>query len=223
MHLGLNKLPWYGQLLVFAGIGLVGILSYHYFYAGFPAGFLPDGGSTVREAIATKQMELLRERQEIARGHAAEKRLVAFKAEFRELEGRFDALKAVVPEQRDVADMLRRIQTLATQSSLVVKAFRPQAVANKTLHQEWPMAIELDGTYHNLARFFDQVSKVPRIINIGAIAIKAKDVKDTQDGTTITAQCTATTFVLLDKATQAAAAAKNGGVPAGARPPSAAR
>ena len=84
-----------------------------------------------------------------------------------------------MPEQRDVADMLRRIQTLATQSSLVVKAFRPQAVANKTLHQEWPMALELDGTYHNLARFFDQVSKVPRIINVGGIAIKAKTANET--------------------------------------------
>ncbi len=112
---------------------------------------------------------------------------------------RFDALKAVVPEQRDVADMLRRIQTLATQSSLVVKAFKPQAIANKELHQEWPMGLELDGTYHNLARFFDQVSKVPRIINVGSIAIKGKKEEETVDGTTITAQCTATTFVLLDK------------------------
>jgi type IV pilus assembly protein PilO len=103
-----------------------------------------------------------------------------------------------------VADMLRRIQTLATQSSLVVKVFRPQAVVSKTLHQEWPMTLELDGTYHDLARFFDHVSKVPRIINVGAIAIKGKPTKDTVDGTTITAQCTATTFVLLDKPTAAA-------------------
>ena len=61
------------------------------------------------------------------------------------------------------------------------------------------MTLELDGTYHDLARFFDHVSKVPRIINVGGIAIKGKPAKDTVDGTTITAQCTATTFVLLDK------------------------
>ena len=62
------------------------------------------------------------------------------------------------------------------------------------------MTLELDGTYHDLARFFDHVSKVPRIINVGSIAIKGKPAKDSvADGTTITAQCTATTFVLLDK------------------------
>jgi type IV pilus assembly protein PilO len=105
--------------------------------------------------------------------------------------------------------MLRRIQTLATQSSLVVKVFRPQAVVSKQLHQEWPMTLELDGTYHDLARFFDHVSKVPRIINVGSIGIKAKPAKDVvAEGTTITAQCTATTFVLLDK--PAAAAGKPG-------------
>jgi len=214
MHLGLNKLPWYGQLLLFAAISGAGIGSYHYWYA-----------SSIRADLEIKAQQLLREHQDIARGHAAEKRLVEFKGELKELEGRFEALKAVVPEQRDVADMLRRIQTLATQANLVVKAFKPQAVANKTLHQEWPMALELDGTYHNLARFFDQVSKVPRIINVGSIAIKAKPETETGDGTSITAQCTATTFVLLDKAAQAANARKPGarpGVPV-ARPPTAAR
>lgn len=215
MNLGLNRLPWYWQVMLFSGIGLAGILSYHYFYSGFPSGFLPDSGTTMRSEIAAKETQLVRERQDIAKGRAAEKRLVEFRAELKDLESRFEALKAVVPEQRDVADMLRRIQTLATQASLVVKVFRPQAVANKTLHQEWPMSLELDGTYHNLARFFDQVSKVPRIINVGSIAIKAKNEKDTADGTTITAQCTATTFVLLDKALVAAGARKQAGARAG--------
>ena len=115
-----------------------------------------------------------------------------------------------MPEQRDVADMLRRIQTLATQASLVVKAFRPQAVANKTLHQEWPMAPR--ARWH-----LSQPGPLLRPGEQGAahhqrrlIAIKAKNEKDTEDGTTITAQCTATTFVLLDKAAQAANARKPG-------------
>jgi type IV pilus assembly protein PilO len=212
MQLGLNRLPWYGQVLLFAVIGGGGIFSYHYFY-----------GSNLRAELVLKTTQLAREHADIAKGRAAEKRLVEFRAELKDLEARFETLKAVLPEQRDVADMLRRIQTLATSSSLVVKAFRPQAVASKTLHQEWPMTIELDGTYHNLARFFDQVSKVPRIINVGGIAIKGKNEKDTGDGTTITAQCTATTFVLLDKA--AAPARRPGqrpGAPA-ARPPAAAQ
>lgn len=67
------------------------------------------------------------------------------------------------------------------------------------------MTLELDGTYHDLARFFDHVSKVPRIINVGGINIKNKPASENAgDGSTITAQCTATTFVLLDKPNPAA-------------------
>jgi type IV pilus assembly protein PilO len=209
MALGLNKLPWYGAMLLAGVIGGAGIISYHYFFAGFPsaiADVLPigDGGETLRASIAEKEQQLARERQDIARGLAAEKRLVEFREELKLLERQFNDLKVVLPDKRDVAEMLRRIQTLATQSSLVVKVFRPQAVVSKQLHQEWPMTLELDGTYHDLARFFDHVSKVPRIINVGGIAIKGKPAKDTIDGTTITAQCTATTFVLLDKPNPAA-------------------
>jgi type IV pilus assembly protein PilO len=204
MQLGLNKLPWYGAMIIAGVIGGAGMGAYHYFYAGFPAAVadvLPfgDGGETLRASLKDKEMPLARERQDIARGLAAEKRLVEFREELKLLERQFNDLKVVLPDKRDVADMLRRIQTLATQSSLVVKVFRPQAVVNKTLHQEWPMALELDGTFHDLARFFDHVSKVPRIINVGGIAIKGKPEKDNVDGTTITASCTATTFVLLDK------------------------
>ena len=205
MQLGLNKLPWYGAMLIALGIGGSGIASYHYFYAGFPKAvseILPIGESdgTLRASLAEKEMQLARERQDIQRGLDAEKRLVEFREELKTLERQFNDLKVVLPDKRDVADMLRRIQTLATQSSLVVKVFRPQAVVSKQLHQEWPMTLELDGTYHDLARFFDHVSKVPRIINVGSIGIKSKPAKDVvADGTSITAQCTATTFVLLDK------------------------
>jgi type IV pilus assembly protein PilO len=205
MQLGLNKLPWYGVMLVALGVGGAGTISYHYFYAGFPkvvSDILPIGESegSLRSALAESETQLARERQDIQKGLDAEKRLVDFREELKSLEGQFNDLKVVLPDKRDVADMLRRIQTLATQSSLVVKVFRPQAVVSKQLHQEWPMSLELEGTYHDLARFFDHVSKVPRIINVGGIAVKGKPAKDTvADGTTITAQCTATTFVLLDK------------------------
>jgi hypothetical protein len=41
------------------------------------------------------------------------------------------------------------------------------------------------------------VSKFPRIINVNKIAIRAKD--QPTGGTTITADCTATTFVMLEQ------------------------
>jgi type IV pilus assembly protein PilO len=189
MELGLNKLPWYGQILIFVLLSAAGIYAFHYFYA--------DG---VKVELATKQSELDQVRARVSRGNAIAAQLPKFQADLIKLEQHLAGLKQVLPEQRDVGDMLRRIQTLAAASSLNVRNFRPQPVSNKELHAEWPMQLEFDGNYHDLGAFFDKVAKVPRIINISGINIKAKDAKAAvETSTTVTAQVTATTFVLLDK------------------------
>jgi type IV pilus assembly protein PilO len=189
MDLGLNKMPWYGQILLFVVIAGGGIYAFDYFYA--------DG---VRVELQGKQTQLDQVRERITRGNMIAAQLPKFQADLIKLEQHLAGLKQVLPEQRDVGDMLRRIQTLAAGSSLNVRYFKPQPVANKELHAEWPMQLEFDGNYHDLGMFFDKVSKVPRIINISGINIKAKDAKAAvETNTTVTAQVTATTFVLLDK------------------------
>jgi type IV pilus assembly protein PilO len=142
----------------------------------------------------------------VAKGTTTANQLNQFKAQVSELEARLESLKAVLPEQKDVADLLRRIQTLATQSSLTIRGFKPAPSVTKQLHAEWPIALQLDGTYHNLGMFFDRVSKFSRIINVSNILIRGKDKPDPNP--TITAECTATTFVLLEPKAAPAAPAK---------------
>jgi type IV pilus assembly protein PilO len=103
----------------------------------------------------------------------------------------------VLPDEKDVADLLRRLQTVATQSNLVSKGIKPSPTIGREDHAEWPIALQLDGSYHNLTTFFDRVGKFTRIVNISALDIKGKDKPD--PSSTITATCTATTFVLLDE------------------------
>ena len=104
----------------------------------------------------------------------------------------------MLPEEKDAADLLRRMQTVATQSNLTIKSFEAGGHrATKQLHAEWPIHLELDGTYHNLAIFFDRVGKFTRIVNITGVEIKGKD--KPEPSSTISATCVATTFVLLDK------------------------
>jgi type IV pilus assembly protein PilO len=93
---------------------------------------------------------------------------------------------------------------LATQSNLTIRGFKPEPTVTKQLHAEWPIQLQLEGTYHNLGMFFDRVSKFSRIINISRISIKAKEKTDPNN--TIAAQCVATTFVLLETKPPAAAA-----------------
>jgi type IV pilus assembly protein PilO len=122
-----------------------------------------------------------------------------------QLEAQLDRLRAVLPEEQDVADLLRRVQAMATQSRLTIRGFTPRPVTRRQMHAEWPIGLELEGTYHDLGAFLERVSKFPRIINVGNIKIKAQDEKAATAGSTITAECTATTFVLIDAKPAAAA------------------
>jgi type IV pilus assembly protein PilO len=189
MESSFNKLPWYWKLTA-TTVVCVGVIYGHDY--GWAAG--------ERTEAQAKQSELDQVRARVSRGNAIAAQLPKFQADLIRLEQHLAGLKQVLPEQRDVGDMLRRIQTLAAASSLNVRNFRPQPVNNKELHAEWPMQLEFDANYHDLGMFFDKVAKVPRIINISGISIKAKDAKEAVErSATVTAQVTATTFVLLDK------------------------
>ena len=111
-------------------------------------------------------------RRTIAVGQATAKKLPEFRAQVGDLETRLSSLRAVLPDEKDAADLLRRMQTVATQSNLTIKAFAPKATVTKQMHAEWPIALELDGTYHNLALFFDRVGKFTRIVNISGLEVK---------------------------------------------------
>ena len=118
-------------------------------------------------------------------------------------------LRHVIPQEQAMAqmdDLLRRIETLARQSNLAIQGFKPSPSVTKQMHAEWPIALQLDGTYHNLAMFFDRVSKFSRIINVSNIAIRSKE--KPLPNSTISVDCVATTFVLLETAKPAAPGAK---------------
>src|SRR6478672_8353122 len=155
MNLSLNKIPWYAQVGVFVAIAVAGVAVFYQFYVG-PANADMDARRQTLEGL----------RANITKGSITASQLGKFKGQVAELEARLESLRAVLPEQKDVADLLRRIQTLATQSNLAIRGFKPSPSVTKQLHAEWPIALKLEGTYHNLALFFDRVSKFSRIINI---------------------------------------------------------
>ena len=185
MQLGLGKLPWKAQVGVFLAVALLSVGAFYYWWA-----------EPTRADIDVRARKLAAMQADINKGLATARQLPAFRQQVAELEARLDGLRAVLPEEKDVGDLLRRIQTLATQSSLQIKGFKPAPIVTRQMHAEWPINLELDGSYHNLARFFDQVARFSRIINISGIRIKSKD-KPAHDAT-ITVECVATTFVLIE-------------------------
>ena len=185
VNLSLSKLPWYGQLGAFFALSLAGAGVFWNFYV-----------KPAQDSLAQRQAQLQTIRADIQRGLATARRLPEFRQQVADLEAQLERLRPVLPSEKDVADLLRRIQGMATQSNLAIRGFAPQAVATRQMYAEWPIGLQIEGTYHNLGNFLERVSKFPRIINVSGIEIKAKE--RSADGSTISAKCTATTFVLLE-------------------------
>ncbi|HVL65628.1 MAG TPA: type 4a pilus biogenesis protein PilO [Vicinamibacterales bacterium] len=198
MELSLSRLPWYGQIGAFVVVCLGALYGFKTFYA-----------DDMAADIDLRQARLTALRADIARGVATARRLPEFQAQVADLEHRLESLRAVLPEQKDVADILRRVQGLATQSNLTIQRFTPQTPKQQALYAELPYRLQAEGTYHDLGMFFDRISKFHRIINISDIVIKAKP--QPQPNATIVAEMLATTFVLQEQA-------KPGAPPAGGAP-----
>ena len=185
MDISLSKLPWYGQLGAFVLLAAASIWGFYTYYV-----------TDAEAELALKQTHLIALKADVNKGLAAARGLGDFQAQVTDLEHRLANLQNVLPEQKDVADTLRRIQGLAMQSNLSLLKFTPIGTKQQPLYLEVPYRIEAEGSYHNLGLFFDRVSKFPRIINVGEIGISAAPRQEPNN--TIIADCTATTFVLQE-------------------------
>jgi type IV pilus assembly protein PilO len=207
MEMSLSKLPWYAQVGAFVALAVGACVAFYVYYE-----------KPVKADMVGRQDQLKAIKADITKGLSTAKKLDEFRAEVDDLEEHLNNLKAVLPEEKDAADLLRSMQNVAMQSNLTIKGFKPSAPVTQELHAEWPIALELDGTYHNLAIFFDRVGKFTRIVNISGVQIQGKP--KPAPNSTITAKCIATTFVLIDpnapppKAKKGAKPAKPAAAPA---------
>jgi Tfp pilus assembly protein PilO len=162
IDLKLDDKPWWHAL----GYGLVigAILAGAVHYAWF---------RNLNAAIKGKQAQLEGLQQEIQKGRAAERKLSQFREEVRRLELELGKLLQVLPSKRNTEDLIKRIETLTRQGDFTLRKFTPGDFVPKEFYAEWPIAIALEGTYHNLALFFDRMSRFSRIINVEDLKIGA--------------------------------------------------
>jgi type IV pilus assembly protein PilO len=181
----LTKLPLAGQLGVSAVIAALLCGGFYYFW--YSDALEQEKKQEARLADLQKQIRAL---------EATANKLPEFQREVQALEARLETLKRILPPEKEMPELMRRVQYLAAQSSLNIKKFNPAAVAQKDFFQEVPVNLDVEGTYHNLGAFLDRVSRMSRLVNVGNVKIKAQN-KPTISST-ISASAVATTYVYKD-------------------------
>jgi type IV pilus assembly protein PilO len=152
--------------------------------------------SPAQEEYKAKTTQLEALRTEIRALEVTASKLQEFQREVALLEAKLETLKRILPPEKETPDLMRKVQSLAAQSNLVIRKFTPGATVSKEFYQEWPINVEVDGSYHNLGYFFDRVRRLSRLVNIGTVNVKSRN--DQTVSNTVAAACVATTFVYVE-------------------------
>lgn len=179
MQTGLEGKPWNVGLL-WGGIAAVVVVGALWWFAISP----------VQDQIASEQTKLQDLQSRIQQGRAAQRNLPGLREEVRNLELELDKLLRILPARRNTPDLIRRLRLLVEQGDFNLKSFDPQLPIDRDFYQEWPIRISLDGSYHNLALFFDRISRFSRIINVENLEMRARSGEHS-----LSATFTAKTFI----------------------------
>lgn len=121
-------------------------------------------------SLDTQKGSLLKEIQEVERKIADLKNL---EKELEEAKATFEETSALLPKDKEIPKLLTDISALGRSAGLEFLTFKPQADIPKDFYAEIPITINVRGPYHNIGFFFDQVSKMERIVSVSNIKMSA--------------------------------------------------
>jgi len=126
-----------------------------------------------------------------------------YQREYKEAEGRFKIARQLLPDKKEIPSLLESISRSGRGAGLEFLLFKPEKDVSRGFYVEIPVKIEVLGGYHNVAMFFDQVARLPRIVNISNIQIKsggARRGSEKAAETYLETSCVATTFRFVEQA-----------------------
>ena len=193
----IQNLPWYGQLLVFLVVGVV-FFGIFYFIIYSPT----------QDEISSIVVQSEKLQEEIRKAEKNESKLKKLEEEKANNEAIMEQLKGILPEKQEVSQILRKIQAIASNARLKTSTFTFNNENKRDIYLEWPIVISLEGNYHNLGMFFDQVARLKKIFTIDGLHISP--LNSLSYDYTIKANFTATTYIYNESATIKKAAGKKG-------------
>ena len=140
-----------------------------------------------------------------------------------ELKQQLEIEQRIVPDEKQVDGFITMLDAEAQKAGVELRRYAAKDPHQQQYYTEVPFEMELDGRYYGVLEFFDRVSKLERIVNIGNLLVsttknpggaKAKRTYQYQANESIVATFTATTYFSHDLTPSAAGAGTKPGTPA---------
>ena len=128
--------------------------------------------------------------RKLTRAKIQRKRLPKVRLEKAQVDTQFREALKLLPNTKEIPSLLKKVTELGNDANLDFRIFRPKSEKSKEFYIEIPVAIEVRGTYHNVAVFFDKVGHMERIMNILNVSMRPVQARST----TLVTTCDAVTY-----------------------------
>ncbi len=144
-----QRLMLYGALYVLIAVAWWALL------------YLP--ASSELDDLRAEQASLIEQRKVI---DARVENRAQYQAELQALMRDLKVALKELPNDREIPGLLKSISTLGKKVGLEVRRFQPMPEVVREYVAEVPVALEVEGSYHEVAMFFDRLSKMNRIVYV---------------------------------------------------------
>jgi len=170
--------------------------------------FLPFGYPNGRDRLTTLKAEYEKKSTELARARAAVADLPRFEAEYELLHHRWAMAAELLPTERQLAVLLRKISLAGQQTGVTFVMFKPAPARAETYYTTMPIDIMVFGGYHQVGSFLAELANLRRIVTVSNMRLTTSTKGDGL--ATTAASMTASAYSLIANPTPA---------PEPARPP----
>jgi len=167
------------------------------------------------------QSNALKQKNEAAR--IATQRIEEFRALAQAKNAEYEELKVLLPEEREITNVLQGLLDTARGSRLTLLRFSPKDDSQQGFITSKPVEVEVTSTFQNLRAFYAQMARLPRIVSISDFRITQRP-KQAGDKTIdsqflLTAYYATPESVMKQQQLTEAAKAGQPGAPGAAAPP----
>lgn len=147
---------------------------------------LTDLETKAQEEETLKQQFIDKKRQAV--------NLDLYTQQLAEIDRSFGALLKQLPNKSEIEALLIEVNQAGLGRGLQFELFRPGSEQIKDFYAELPVAVKINGTYHDIGAFAADIAKLPRIVTLNNIAIAPA-----KDAGMLTLDATIKTFRYLDE------------------------
>jgi len=165
--------------------------------AAVVAGYYFMSYKEVRVEIVQQRAQAEELQRKLNKVRVVASNLEDFEQEVAVLERELEQALKQLPNRKQFEDLLQDITTAGKKVGVSIQSIERRKEVVHDFYAEVPFKLEIEGGYHDIARFFERVSRMPRIVNMGAMDMKVE--RESEAGTTLSIKGLATTFRFLNK------------------------